>query len=137
MNRFTSRAVRFLTPALGVALISGVASAKVVTESWQVKGVHNVADETKIREALTKLPTVASPVVNLSSVRVTFDDEKVKESELKDAVAKAGSFELTNKIPAKAKAESKTKADTKSKTESKTTAAPKTQSTAKTPLNQK
>jgi copper chaperone CopZ len=128
MNRFTSRAVRFLTPALGVALISGVASAKVVTESWQVKGVHNVADETKIKEALTKLPTVASPVVNLSSVRVTFDDEKVKESELKDAVAKAGSFELTNKIPAKPKTESKSKA------ESKTPAAPKTQSAAKTPM---
>lgn len=128
MNRFTSRAVRFLTPVMGVALISGVASAKVVTESWQVKGVHNVADETKIREAIAKLPTVASPIVNLSSVRVTFDDEKLKESELKDAVAKAGSFELTNKIP------TKTKSETKSKAESKTTAAPKTQSTAKTPM---
>jgi copper chaperone CopZ len=122
MNRFTSRAVRFLTPVLTVALISGVASAKVVTESWQVKGVHNVADETKIKEALTKLPTVANPTVNLSSVRVTFDDEKVQEAQLKEAVSKAGSYELTNKVPAQHKAAAKTPA------------APKTQSTAKAPV---
>ena len=99
MNRSTLRASRWLAPLLGVTLLSGVASAKVVTEVWQIKGVHNAADEAKVREALIKLPSVTNPIVNTSTVRVTFDDQKLQEATLKNSVAHAGSFELMTRMP--------------------------------------
>jgi copper chaperone CopZ len=99
MNRISTRAFRWLAPLAGITLLSGIASAKVITEVWQVKGVHTPADETKIHEALTKLPTVTGAIVHMSTVRVTFDDEKLQDARLKDAVAKAGSFELMSKLP--------------------------------------
>jgi copper chaperone CopZ len=99
MNRMSTRAFRWLAPLLGVMLVSGIASAKVITEVWQVKGVHTPADESKIHAALTKLPSVTEAVVHLSTVRVTFDDQKLHDSAIKDSVAKAGSFELMNKLP--------------------------------------
>lgn len=103
MNRNSTRAFRWLAPLAGITLLSGVASAKVVTEAWEVKGVHTPADETKIKDALNKLPSVSKAVVHMTNVRVTYDDEKLQESAIKDSVAKAGSFELTNKLPEKAK----------------------------------
>jgi copper chaperone CopZ len=99
-------AFRWLAPLAGITLLSGVASAKMVTEAWQVKGVHTPADETKIKDALNQLPSVSKAVVHMTNVRVTYDDEKLKESQIKDSVAKAGSFQLTNKMPEKAKASS-------------------------------
>jgi copper chaperone CopZ len=102
MTRHSTRAFRWLAPLAGITLLSGVASAKVVTEAWEVKGVHTPADETKIKDALNKLPSVSKAVVHMTNVRVTYDDEKLHESAIKDSVAKAGSFELTNKVPEKA-----------------------------------
>ncbi|MEO8183771.1 MAG: heavy-metal-associated domain-containing protein [Deltaproteobacteria bacterium] len=99
MNRISTRAFRWLAPLLGVTLLSGIASAKVITEVWQVKGVHTPADETKIHAALTKLPSVTGAVVHMSTVRVTFDDQKLQDSAIKDSVANAGSFELMDKLP--------------------------------------
>lgn len=104
MNRFTSRALRVCAPLLGVLLVSGVASAKMVTKTWQVQGVHGSADETKIHDALAKLPSVEHPIVNMTTVRLTFDDQKVTEPALHDTVAKAGSFKLMNEVPAAQKA---------------------------------
>ena len=103
MNRISTRAFRWLAPVAGITLLSGIASAKVVTESWEVKGVHTPADEAKIKDALNKLPSVSKAIVHMTNVRVTYDDEKLKESAIKDSVAKAGSFELTNPMPEKAK----------------------------------
>ena len=119
MNRNSTRAFRWLAPLAGITLLSGVASAKVVTEAWEVKGVQSPADETKIKDALNKLPSVSKAVVHMTNVRVTYDDEKLQESAIKDSVAKAGSFELTNKLPEKAKA---TSADSSSKSSQKTPA---------------
>jgi len=99
MHRSSTRVSRWLAPLLGVTLLSGVASAKVITEVWQIKGVHNAADEAKVRDALTKLPSVTNPIVNTSTVRVTFDDQKLQEATLKSSVAKAGSFELMTRMP--------------------------------------
>ena len=99
MNRIATRAFRWLAPLLGVTLLSGIASAKVITEVWQIKGVHTPADETKIHAALTKLPSVTDAVVHMSTVRVTFDDQKLQDSAIKDSVAKAGSFQLMDKLP--------------------------------------
>jgi copper chaperone CopZ len=104
----TPRAFRWLAPLAGITLLSGIASAKMVTEAWEVKGVHTPADETKIKDALNQLPSVSKAVVHMTNVRVTYDDEKLKESQIKDSVAKAGSFQLTNKLPEKAKASSAT-----------------------------
>jgi copper chaperone CopZ len=128
MNRNSTRAFRWLAPLAGITLLSGVASAKVVTEAWEVKGVHTPADETKIKDALNKLPSVSKAVVHMTSVRVTYDDEKLKESAIKDSVAKAGSFELTNKMPEKAKATSantSSSAKSSTKTPAKSTSSPK------------
>lgn len=128
MNRNTTRAFRWLAPLAGITLLSGVASAKVVTEAWQVKGVQSPADETKIKDALNKLPSVSKAVVHMTSVRVTYDDEKLKESAIKDSVAKAGSFELTNKMPEKAKATSantSSSSKTPAKSTTKATSSPK------------
>jgi copper chaperone CopZ len=97
MNGFTSRTLRYLAPFLGVALFSGLASAKIVTESWQIKGVHSAADEGKVRFALAQLPSVTNPVVMPSLVRVTFDDQKLQNAQIEQAVAKAGRFELIGK----------------------------------------
>jgi copper chaperone CopZ len=124
MNRISTRAFRWLAPLAGITLLSGIASAKVVTEAWEVKGVHTPADETKIKDALNKLPSVSKAVVHMTSVRVTYDDEKLKESAIKDSVAKAGSFELTNKMPEKAKAAS-ANTSSSSKSSSKSTSTPK------------
>jgi len=99
MNRSATRAFRWLAPLAGITLLSGIASAKVITEVWQLKGVKTPADETKIHDALTKLPSVSDAVVHMSTVRVTFDDEKLQDSAIKDSVAKAGSFQLLNKVP--------------------------------------
>ena len=99
MNRNTTRAFHWLAPLAGITLLSGVASAKVVTEAWEVKGVQTPADEAKIKDALSKLPSVSKAVVHMTNVRVTYDDEKLKESAIKDSVAKAGSFQLLNKLP--------------------------------------
>jgi copper chaperone CopZ len=113
MYRIATRASRWLAPLLGVTLLSGIASAKVITEVWQIKGVHNAADEAKVRDALVKLPSVTSPIVNTSTVRVTFDDQKLQEATLKSTVAQAGGFELMTRMPdhphgkAPAKAEAK------------------------------
>ena len=104
MNRMSTRAFRWLAPLLGVTLVSSIASAKVITEIWQVKGVHTPADETKIHDALSKLPSVTDAVVHMSTVRVTFDDQKLQESAIKDSVARAGSFELQHKLPEHPKA---------------------------------
>jgi copper chaperone CopZ len=113
MNRFTNRAFRWLAPLLGVTLLAGVASAKVVTEVWQVKGVHNAADEAKLRDALAKLPSVTNPIVNTSTVKVTFDDQKLQEATLKSTVAQAGSFELMSKMPEHAHDKAPAKAQAK------------------------
>ena len=99
MNRIATRAFRWLAPLAGVTLLSGIASAKVITEIWQLKGVKTPADETKVHDALSKLPSVTDAVVHMSTVRVTFDDQKLKDSAIKDSVAKAGSFQLLNKLP--------------------------------------
>ncbi|HTV23846.1 MAG TPA: hypothetical protein VMG12_34385 [Polyangiaceae bacterium] len=104
MNRFTSRALRVCAPLLGVLLVSGVASAKMVTKTWQVQGIHGSADEAKIHDALAKLPSVEHPLVNMTTVRLTYDDQKVTEPALRDTVAKAGSFQLMNEVPAAQKA---------------------------------
>src|SRR3954469_16147203 len=69
MNRSSTRAFRWLAPLLGITLLSGVASAKVITEIWQVKGVHTPADEAKIHTALTQLPSVTDAVVHMTTVR--------------------------------------------------------------------
>jgi copper chaperone CopZ len=128
MNRNTTRAFRWLAPLAGITLLSGVASAKVVTEAWEVKGVHTPADETKIKDALNKLPSVTKAVVHMTNVRVTYDDEKLQESAIKDSVAKAGSFELTSKMPEKAKA---TSANTSSSGKSSSKAPAKSTTTPK------
>jgi len=99
MTRSTIRASRWLAPLFGVALVSSVASAKVITEVWQVKGVHNTADETKIRDAVAKLPSVTNPIVDTSTIRVTFDDQKLQEATLKSTVAHAGNYELMTRMP--------------------------------------
>jgi copper chaperone CopZ len=99
MNRIATRALRWLAPLAGITLLSGIASAKVITEVWQLKGVKTPADETKIHDALSKLPSVTDAVVHLSTVRVTFDDQKLQDSAIKNSVAKAGSFQLLNKLP--------------------------------------
>jgi len=128
MNRNTTRAFRWLAPLAGITLLSGVASAKVVTEAWEVKGVQTPADEAKIKDALSKLPSVSKAVVHMTNVRVTYDDEKLQESAIKDSVAKAGSFELTNKMPEKAKASSassSSSAKTPAKSTTKSTSSPK------------
>ena len=128
MNRISTRAFRWLAPLAGITLLSGVASAKVVTEAWEVKGVHTPADETKIKDALNKLPSVSKAVVHMTSVRVTYDDEKLKESAIKDSVAKAGSFELTNKMPEKAKttsANTSSSAKSSTKTPARSSSSPK------------
>lgn len=100
MNRSTSRALRLCAPLLGVLLVSGVASAKVVTKTWQVQGIQGSADEAKVREALARLPSVEHPVVSMTTVRLTYDDQKLTEPALHDTVAKAGSFKLMNEVPA-------------------------------------
>jgi copper chaperone CopZ len=97
MARFTSRSLHCFAGLFGVALCAGLASAKVVTESWQIKGVRGAADEGKVRFALSQLPSVINPVVMPSLVRVTFDDEKLQNAQIEQAVAKAGRFELVGK----------------------------------------
>ena len=99
MNHISTRVLRWLAPIAGITLVSGIASAKVITEVWQVKGVHTPADEAKIHDALTKLPSVTDAVVHMSTVRVTFDDQKLHDAAIKDSVAKAGSFQLMDKLP--------------------------------------
>ena len=99
MTRSTIRVSRWLAPLFGVTLLSGIASAKVVTEVWQVKGVHNAADETKIRDAVAKLPSVTNPIINTSTMRVTFDDQKLQEATLESTVAHAGNYELMTRMP--------------------------------------
>jgi len=96
MNRFNSRLIRMCTASVSILLVAGVASAKVVTETWQVQGVHNASDQAKIREALTKLPTVTQPMVDMSTVKLTFDDAKVTRPDIEQAIAKAGNFKLMN-----------------------------------------
>ncbi len=100
MNRFGTYAFRLFAPFMGLTLLSSVASARVMTEIWQVKGVHDSADEAKIRAALVKLPSVTNPLVSMSTVRATFDDQKVTDAAFKAAVANAGRFELISKLPA-------------------------------------
>jgi copper chaperone CopZ len=121
MNRSSTRAFRWLAPLLGITLMSGVASAKVITEVWQVKGVHTPADEAKIHTALTQLPSVTDAVVHMTTVRVTFDDQKLQDSAIKDSVAKAGSFELMNRVPE----HPKTAAETSKSSNTKSTTNPK------------
>jgi copper chaperone CopZ len=112
MNRNSTRAFRWLAPLMGITLLTSIASAKVITEVWQVKGVHTPADENKLHEAITKLPSVSEAVVRMSTVRVTFDDQKLQDSSIKAAVAQAGKFELVNKIPERPKKASQDKATT-------------------------
>jgi copper chaperone CopZ len=130
MNRIATRAFRWLAPLAGITLLSGIASAKVITEIWQVKGVHTPTDETKIHAALSKLPSVTDAVVHMTTVRVTFDDQKLQESAIKDSVAKAGSFELMNKVPEPPKKAQSGKASS-GNTSSSTKAAAKSASTPK------
>jgi copper chaperone CopZ len=99
MNQVSPRALRWLAPLLGVTLVSGIASAKVITEVWQVKGIHTPADERKVHDAIAALPSVSNTVVHHDSVRLTFDDQKLQDPAIKTAVAKAGSFELMTRMP--------------------------------------
>lgn len=99
MNQVSPRALRWLAPLLGITLATGLASAKVVTEVWQVKGIHTAADERKVHDAITALPSVSTAIVHKDNVRLTFDDQKLQDPAIKAAVAKAGSFELMTRMP--------------------------------------
>jgi copper chaperone CopZ len=98
MKNIKSYILAMALPLTGVLALEGVAAAKTVTESWHVQGVHGASDEAKIKEALMQLPGVSNPSITTSLVKVTFDDQKVTESSIKDAISKAGAYKLEGRV---------------------------------------
>lgn len=64
----------------------------MVTRTFKVNQIHCTSCENTIRTALSRLPGVAlvAPSAERSDVKVSFDDAKVGEEELRAALVEAG-----------------------------------------------
>lgn len=64
----------------------------MVTRTFKVNQIHCASCENTIRTALSRLPGVAlvAPSAERSDVKVSFDDAKVGEEELRAALEEAG-----------------------------------------------
>jgi copper chaperone CopZ len=109
MKNIKSYVLAMALPLTGLLALEGVAAAKTVTESWHVQGVHGASDEAKIKEALMQLPSVSNPSITTNMVKVTFDDQKVTESSIKDAISKAGAYKLEARVTQPSAKPAKTK----------------------------
>lgn len=64
----------------------------MVTRTFQVNQIHCASCENTIRTALGRLPGVAlvAPSAERNDVKVSFDDTKIAEDELRAALGEAG-----------------------------------------------
>lgn len=64
----------------------------MVTRTFKVNQIHCTSCENTIRTALSRLPGVAlvAPSAERSDVKVSFDDAKVGEEQLRAALEEAG-----------------------------------------------
>jgi len=79
---------------LGSLFAASMAHAKMVNESWNLQGPRSGADVERIKQAVKQLPGVKDVEVTQATLDVRYDDEKLSEAQLREAVEKAGDFRL-------------------------------------------
>jgi len=94
----------FVIPVLTLLATTGVASAREVTKAWTVKGVSTNDDMSKLQTAVSKLEGVKKVTGDKTVMRVTFDDQRVDETKIRNAVTAAGTFTLGGRYIAHASA---------------------------------
>lgn len=80
---------------LGSLFAAGMAEAKMVNESWNLEGPRSGADVERVERAVKHLPGVKDVEVTQATLDIRYDDQKLSEAQLREAVAKAGKFRLT------------------------------------------
>ena len=83
---------RLVSIAVGTLLLAGVALAADMTTTFKVTGMYCSACQTKIQHALQKTEGVKNAAVDLDkgSATVTYDDAKVKPSQIVNIIEKEG-----------------------------------------------
>jgi copper chaperone CopZ len=83
---------------LGSLFASGVAEAKMVNESWSLEGPRSGADVKRIEREIQRLPGVKDFQLTQASLDIRYDDEKLSQAQLREAIAKAGDFRLMRPV---------------------------------------
>jgi copper chaperone CopZ len=83
---------------LGSLFGSTVAEAKMVNESWNLEGPRSGADVKRIEREIKQLPGVETFQLTQASLDIRYDDEKLSEAQLREAIAKAGDFRLMRPV---------------------------------------
>jgi copper chaperone CopZ len=83
---------------LGSLFAAGAAQAKTVNESWNLEGPRSGDDVKRIEREIKQLPGVKDFQLTQASLDIRYDDEKLSEAQLREAVAKAGDFRLMRPV---------------------------------------
>jgi copper chaperone CopZ len=97
MKTMASYALAVALP-LGSLFAAGIAEAKMVNESWNLQGPRSGADVERIKREIKQLPGVKDFQLSQATLDIRYDDEKLSETQLREAVAKAGDFRLRRPV---------------------------------------
>jgi copper chaperone CopZ len=97
MKTMTPYVLAFGLP-LASLFVSTLAQAKSVTENWYLEGPRSGADVKRVERAVRGLPGVSYYEVSQATLEVRFDNRKLNDAALREAVARAGDYRLTRRV---------------------------------------